>query len=104
MPGAEARFNGATGLAVDAQGNVLVAESSGRIRRIDRTGVVSTLAGSGQGGSRDGPLLEATFAEPTGITVDPAGDIFVLETGTHRIRKISRGRVTTIHQGLPKLP
>jgi streptogramin lyase len=103
-PGAEARFNGATGLAVDAQGNVLVVESSGRIRRIDRNGVVSTLAGSGEGGSRDGPLLEATFAGPTGITVGPTGDIFVLETGSHRIRKISGSRVTTIHQGLPKSP
>ena len=102
-PGAEARFNGATGLAVDAQGNVLVAESSGRVRRIDRTAVVSTLAGSGQGGGRDGPLLEATFAEPTGIAVSPTGDIFVLETGNHRIRKISGSRVTTIHQGLPPL-
>jgi hypothetical protein len=99
--GAQARFNGATGLALDAQGNVLVAESSGRIRQIDPAGVVTTLAGSGKAGSQDGPLLEATFSEPTGIAIGPTGDIYVLETGTHRIRKIARTRVTTIHQGLP---
>jgi len=103
-PGTEARFNGATGLALDAQGNVLVVESSGRIRRINPFGVVTTLAGSGKAGSRDGPLLEATFAEPTGIAIGPTGDIYVLEPAPHRIRRISQGRVTTIHQGLPPPP
>jgi hypothetical protein len=103
-PGGEARFNGATGLALEVQGNVLVVESSGRIRRINPAGVVTTLAGSGKAGSRDGPLLEATFAEPTGIAIGSAGDFYVLEPGNHRIRKISQGRVTTIHQGLPRTP
>jgi hypothetical protein len=102
--GTEARFHGATGLAVDAQSNVFVVESSGRIRRINPAGVVTTLAGSSNAGSRDGPLLEATFAEPTGIAIGPTGDIYVLEPGPHRIRKISQGRVTTIHQGLPPPP
>ena len=103
-PGAEARFNGATGLALDAQGNVLVAEFSGRIRQIDPAGVVTTLAGTGKAGGKDGPLLDATFAEPTGIAIGPTGDLFVLETGAHRIRKISGDRVTTLHQGLPPTP
>ena len=102
--GAEARFNGATGLALDAQGNVLVVEFSGRIRQIDPAGVVTTLAGSGETGSRDGPLLDATFDEPTGIAIGPTGDIFVLEPGAHRVRKISGNRVTTLHQGLPPTP
>jgi hypothetical protein len=103
-PGKDARFNGATGLAVGEQGSVLVAEFSGRIRGINPGGIVTTLAGSGKTGSRDGPLLEATFAEPTGIAIGPTGDIYVLEPGTPRIRKISQGRVTTIHQGLPSTP
>jgi hypothetical protein len=103
-PGTEARFDGAAGLALDTQGNVLVVESSGRIRRINPAGVVTTLAGSGKAGNRDGPLLEATFAEPTGIAIGSTGDIYVLEPGIHRIRKISQSRVTTIHQGLPPTP
>jgi len=102
--GAQARFDGAAGLALDAKGNVLVAESSGRIRQVDPVGTVTTLAGSGRPGSRDGPLLEATFSEPTGIAIGPTGDLYVLETGTHRIRRISGNRVTTVHQGLPPPP
>ena len=65
---------------------------------------MTTLAGSSNAGSRDGPLLEATFAEPTGIAIGPTGDIYVLEPGSHRIRRISEGRVTTINQGLPPPP
>jgi hypothetical protein len=99
--GTEARFDGACGLAIDPQGNVRVVEQSGRVRKISPDGVVTTVAGSGQKGSKDGPLLEATFDEPTGIALAPNGDWFVLEPHRPRIRKISNGRVTTIHQGLP---
>jgi streptogramin lyase len=100
-PGRDARFDGASGLALDAQGNLLVAEQSGRIRRISPAGSVSTLAGSGRKGKKDGPLLEATFDEPTGIAAAPDGAFFVLEPHSPRVRKISNGHVTTIHQGLP---
>jgi len=99
--GNTAHFDGASGLAFDAQGNVLVVEQSGRIRKISSAGVVTTLAGSGRKGGNDGPLLEATFDEPTGIAVAPNGDWFVLESHGPRVRRISNGRVTTIHQGLP---
>ncbi len=100
-PGAEARFDGASGLALDARGDLLVAEQSGRIRRISPAGTVTTLAGSGRRGHEDGPLPEATFDEPTGITTGPDGAIFVLEPHGPRVRKIAGGRVTTIHRGLP---
>ena len=100
-PRADARFDGASGLALDAQGNVLIAETSGRIRKISADGMATTLAGSGKAGSKDGPLLEATFDRPTGIAIAPSGDTFILEPGPHRVRKISAGRVTTIHQGIP---
>lgn len=100
-PGRDARFEGASGLALDDQGNLLVAEQSGRIRRISPVGRVTTLAGSGRRGHKDGPLLEATFDEPTGIAAAPDGAFFVLEPHGPRVRKISNGRVTTIHQGLP---
>ncbi len=99
--GTEARFDGANGLAIDQQGNVLVVEQSGRIHEIAPDGRVTTLAGSGRKGSSDGSLLEARFDEPTGITVAPNGDWFVLEPHRPRVRKISNGRVTTIHEGLP---
>ncbi len=100
-PGPDARFDGATGLAIDAHGNVLVVESAGRIRQISTNGIVSTLAGSAKRGSKDGPLFEATFDEPTGITIGPNGDLFVLEPDGPRVRKIANGQVVTINNGLP---
>ena len=78
--------------------------STDAFRQIDPSGVVTTLAGTVKAGGKDGPPLDATFAEPTGIAIGPTGDIFVLETGAHRIRKISGGRVTTLHHGLPPTP
>lgn len=100
-PGAEARFDGASGLATDAQGNVLVVESAGRIRLITKEGMVTTLAGTNKGGSADGPVATASFDEPTGIAVAPNGDLFVLEPHGPRVRKISGGHVVTIVRGIP---
>lgn len=100
-PGFLARFDGASGLAFDPQGNLFVAEQSGRIRRITPAGVVSTFAGSGRRGRADGPPLEATFEEPTGIAIGPDGDVFVLEPTRSRVRRISATRVSTVHSGLP---
>ncbi len=100
-PGPDARFDGASGLAFNSQGDVLVAEQSGRIRRISPAGAVTTMAGSGKRGHEDGLLLEASFNEPTGIAVAPNGDAFVLEPHEPCVRRISGGRVTTVHRGLP---
>ena len=97
----EARLDGPCGLVCDAHGNVLVVENAGRIRRITPGGLITTLAGSGRKGSKDGPLLDATLDEPTGIAIAPNGDLFVLEPERPRVRKISNGLVTTIYQGLP---
>jgi hypothetical protein len=100
-PGPDARFEGASGLALDARGNVLVVERAGRIRQISTNRIVSTLAGTPKGGSTDGPVATASFDEPTGIAVAPNGDLFVLEPNGPRVRRISNGRVVTILTGLP---
>lgn len=100
-PGSVARFDGASGLAFDPLGNLFVAEQSGRIRRITPDGVVNTFAGSGRRGRTDGPPLEATFEDPTGIAIGPDGDVFVLEPSRPRVRRISATRVSTVHSGLP---
>jgi hypothetical protein len=62
---------------------------------------VTTLAGSGRKATEDGSLLEASFNEPTGITVAPNSDLLVLEPHGPNVRRISAERVTTIHKGLP---
>lgn len=85
-----AQLNGPTGIAVDASDNLYVADTvSNKIRRITPQGVVTTIAGSGVSGSADGTGSSATFNTPTGIAVDAAGNVFVTEYATGKIRKIT---------------
>ncbi len=96
-----ARFHTPSALAVDAQGNLLVADTGNHaIRRISSNGQVSTVAGNGQAGFRDGPAAEALFNGPIGLFVTPTGDIIVADTYNDAIRRISKdGSVTTIAGG-----
>jgi sugar lactone lactonase YvrE len=97
--GTAARFNSTTGVTVDVNGNVNVADQYNMlIRKITPTGVVSTLAGTGMQGTSDGIGTAAYFSYPTGITVDGSGNLFVTDWGVSRIRKIviSTGVVTTV--------
>jgi ABC-type branched-subunit amino acid transport system substrate-binding protein len=97
-PAAQARFNGVTGVAVDSQGNVYVAEFFGhRVRRITPEGMVSTLAGTGVPGYADGPGLTAQFSGPASLDVDERGNIYVADASNHRIRLIGPdGTVSTL--------
>jgi DNA-binding beta-propeller fold protein YncE len=90
-PAALAQFSSATGIAVDANGNILVAdEANQRIRLISPAGIVSTIAGSGAIGDVDSTGTEAEFYYPHGIAIDKkSGNIYVLEPMTNRIRKIT---------------
>jgi len=89
--GASARFNYPVGVAVDASGNVYVADRDNHlIRRITSGGEVSTLAGSTRG-SADGAAGTAQFHSPAGVAVDAAGNLYVADTSNHRIRKITAG-------------
>jgi methionine-rich copper-binding protein CopC len=95
--GTAARFNQPANLAIDAQDNLYVADfSNSRIRKITPAGVVTTLAGTGTGGSADGPASSATFIWPSAIAATPAGVVYVGDQATHTIRKIENGQVTTI--------
>jgi sugar lactone lactonase YvrE len=98
--GLAARFSYPNGLAVDGNGNLLVADTGGnRIRKIVvATGSVTTLAGfSGACGSRDGSGDLAEFCSPTSLVCDGAGNLFVTESGNHTVRKVvvATGAVAT---------
>ena len=98
-PAAVARFSDPVGLAVDAAGNVWVADSGNHcIRRITPTGVVTTIAGiPGVPGSLDGPATAARFDTPSAIAVGLDGVIFISDTGNHTLRRLDRtGRVSTL--------
>ncbi len=96
--GAAARFSTPSGLAIDAGGTLYVADTGNNaIRRITPDGRVSTYAGDGIAGDRDGPAHSARFNGPIGIAVDRAGRVIVADTYNDRIRAIEPdGTVRTL--------
>lgn len=97
-----AQFQNPTDVAVDASGNVYVADKGNNvIRKIATDGSVTTIAGQpGVAGNKDGSaLVEAQFNAPTGIFVK-GNDIYVADQLNSSIRKISGGQVTTVVSGL----
>lgn len=88
-PGEQARFNGPMGVAVDANGNIFVADTyNDRIRMISPKGVVSTVAGAGTPGFADGSRESALFDTPCGVIVTADGTLIVADTGNDRLRKL----------------
>jgi sugar lactone lactonase YvrE len=86
------------GLAVDAAGNIYVADSyNNMIRKITPTGVVTTLAGKTKKGFVNGKDTAALFSHPEGVAVDNNGNVYVADMQNNCIRKISPdGMVTTL--------
>jgi sugar lactone lactonase YvrE len=104
-----AELNDPTGVAVDAQGNLYIADSANNvIRRVDaKTGVITTVAGdytadkanNGLGGfSGDGgPATSARLDDPQGVAVDGAGDLFIADTFNNAIREVTpAGVISTV--------
>ena len=88
------------GVAVDGAGNVYFADQSNcRIREINTSGIISTIAGTGFAtfGGDGGPATAAKLQYPMGVALDNAGNIYIADEGNNRIRKInSSGVISTI--------
>jgi uncharacterized repeat protein (TIGR01451 family) len=99
--GSDAHFGSLNGIAVDKAGNIYVTDGTyNTVRKITRTGVVTTLAGTpAVVGSTDGTGSAARFHYPFGITVDTAGNLYVSDQSNHTIRKITPGGVVTTVAG-----
>jgi len=98
--GTLASFNAPTGIAIDASGNLFVADAGNDlIRKITSAGVVSTVAGSDSTGSANGPGLSSSFFDPVGVTVDAADNIYVADAGNNLIRLITSAGVVSNFAG-----
>jgi sugar lactone lactonase YvrE len=86
-PAASAAFNRPTGVAIDGEGNVYVADTlNHRVRKISAEGLVTTIAGNGKAASNGdgGPAVSASINEPKGLAVDRVGNVFVTDFGDGR--------------------
>ena len=97
----EASFDRPVDVAVDSKGNIYIADpGNNRIRRVDVNGIITTIAGTGEGAfSGDGgPAIEAALLRPSGVAVDSDGNVYIADTGNNRVRKVNAfsGIITTI--------
>ena len=103
--GTNAQFNGINNSAVDSAGNVFVADAyNSVIRKVTPAGVVSTFAGNGKPGSRDGTGTDARFSQVQGLAIDGSDTLYVADSGNNTIRKITPAGVVTTLAGLAGTP
>ena len=100
LRGPYAQLNAPAGLALDRAGNLLIADKSNNcIRALSPGGLISTLAGNGTRGfaGDGGPATNAQFNLPAGVNVDSAGNVYIADTGNHRIRRVNpQGIISTL--------
>lgn len=102
--GDAARFDSPSGIVVDADGTLFVADTGNRaIRKVTPSGQVSTIAGRrDQPGSADGFGKMAWFASPTAIAIDAAGLLYVADTPNGIVRKVTRAGAVSTFFGEPR--
>ena len=102
VPSVAAQLAYPTDVAVDAAGNLFIADRGNhRIRKVDAsTGNISTVAGNGAGGFGDegGPAVEVPLANPRSVALGAEGNIYIVDTDIHLIRKVdaSTGNISTV--------
>jgi uncharacterized protein (TIGR03437 family) len=99
-PARAAQLNQPGACAADSFGNVFLADTMNhRIRKVAPDGLITTVAGTGEPGSAGdgGPATEARLSAPGGIAVNDSGEIYIADTGNHRIRRVgANGEIQTI--------
>lgn len=97
-PATSARLNTPRCVTVDVAGNLYIADFfNGRIRKVTPAGVISTVAGGGISLEEGVPAISARLSIPESVAVDAAGNLYITDTGNHRIRKVTpAGLITTV--------
>lgn len=106
-PASAAKLSAPNSLTMDAQGNLYIVDATicqdvncpngaggeNRVRKVDPNGVITTFAGNGIGGwtGDGGPASSAALCFPNGVTVDPEGNVFILDAGNQVVRKVDAG-------------
>jgi len=101
-PATAAELSGPSSLALDAAGDLFIADSfNDLVREVTPGGIITTVAGTGTAGySGDGgPATAATLNDPVGIAVDGAGDLFIADDGNHVVREVKPGGFITTFAG-----
>lgn len=111
LPAVLATLSGPVEASFDSAGNLYIASQlSSRIRKVDTSGVISTVAGNGYCGNHDcsqgdpegfsgdgGAAINASIAAPAGVVVDAAGNLYIADFLNHRIRKVdAAGIISTV--------
>jgi sugar lactone lactonase YvrE len=105
-PATAAELFGPSGFALDASGNLFIADTlNQRIRRVSQ-GVIETVAGNGTGGfgGDGGPATEAELGAPVAIAMDASGNLYVADQGNHRIRVLTPARRSPAQSWPPRPP
>ena len=101
-PAVDAHLFSPRGVAVDGTGNLFIGDTlNHRIRKVDASGVITTVAGTGGFGfgfgGDGGPAIQAALDFPSGVAADGTGNLFIADTDNHQIRKVdASGTITTI--------
>lgn len=101
-PAIQAELGEPAGLAFDRSGNLLIADAAnGRIRSVDQSGRISTVAGNGRRGfaGDGGPAVATSLNGPSAVAVDSDGQVFIADTGNGRVRVMKGGTIRTVAGG-----
>jgi sugar lactone lactonase YvrE len=101
-PASSAQLSFPTGLVFDSAGDLIVADGlNNRIRKIDPSGIITTIAGTGAAGytGDGGPALDATFNQVWDVTYDPSGNLYITDIGNCAVRIVNPSGIINTYAG-----